>query len=896
MCTPETAFRAPDLARLSDDVLQSKLAIGSVDDPLEREADAAADRVMGTPGGAISLSAGASQISRQCAACDDEEAKKLQAKSHGAARPPAEAPPIVRQVLREPGQPLDAKTRAFFEPRFECDFSQVRVHTDARAADSARLVNAQAYAVGRHISFAAGRFAPGSGQGTRLLAHELAHVVQQGSAHAGSHVVRREGVDTTGASPRPDTPAATAVAAASAGSLKIRWTGTLRGSVFAFMKTLTADQEEAAHLTATIMDFGLRDLEVDAKTATLQQFEARAARDKAFRLGPKITEALLDHFKTDLAGLKRQNEGGEILEELTTSVFGPDIPDTAAVAHDLKEEKKQDVPLQAVTADWAVLKDPALASFYLTLMQQFAALKLTDALAKAATQGLSQADVQQICGDNPKRRYLTGLFTQGWREFTAGGGTSQASFQPLVERIIEQTAWGNPTATHNLLKIGEGTPERGRLGIANRADGMLLYDEMGMPLPSFGGATMRDTGYIGTKQFTWGIDISGITDPALKGILTSLKQQVGDPARGVVIGAQQYFDNMEYVNDIVAKGLGDEVLRRFEGMLPVVLGFIAGKGLSEVLLRLPPPWPLIGLAFKGLLIAAGYVLQVDFFGSALSRLLLAGYHLSRIQREDGQLTALSKLHVEEAAVPLRTLVADMAAMELMGEFMEVLRRGGGASVKCASPCKVELSKERGTEKEKRELDQDRPQRPAKGAEYFDWEGGERGSFGGFVRELRAHIRSLTRAGQPNPLAGLKDDVLDQSTEEFIASRPSLKATWDRWTTSKAGELNKLAAQRRAASGDWRLQSDLDARTDTLEKEYKELADFGKGKVGKKRADLIEIFFAEKRAVMTDITQKVGDPLHGFKSQFYVEVIKALTGYSEVAGQDFDTPMNQKTTR
>jgi len=88
-------------------------------------------------------------------------------------------PEIVDKVLRSPGQALDASTRALMETRFGHDFSRVRIHTDAQAADSARAVNAHAYTVGEEVVFAAGRFAAGSRPGQRLLAHELAHVVQQ---------------------------------------------------------------------------------------------------------------------------------------------------------------------------------------------------------------------------------------------------------------------------------------------------------------------------------------------------------------------------------------------------------------------------------------------------------------------------------------------------------------------------------------------------------------------------------------------------------------------------------------------------------------------------------------------------------------------------------------------
>ncbi|HWK88915.1 MAG TPA: DUF4157 domain-containing protein [Longimicrobium sp.] len=95
---------------------------------------------------------------------------------------PALAPPTVHRVLRAPGRPLDAGVRAEMEPRFGHSFADVRVHADADAAESARSVGARAYAVGRSVVFAAGRYAPGSADGRRLIAHELAHVVQQRGA------------------------------------------------------------------------------------------------------------------------------------------------------------------------------------------------------------------------------------------------------------------------------------------------------------------------------------------------------------------------------------------------------------------------------------------------------------------------------------------------------------------------------------------------------------------------------------------------------------------------------------------------------------------------------------------------------------------------------------------
>ncbi|HIH86659.1 MAG TPA: DUF4157 domain-containing protein, partial [Methanosarcinales archaeon] len=82
-------------------------------------------------------------------------------------------------AIRSGGQPLAESERAYFEPRFGADFSQVKVHTGEQAAESSRAVNAKAYTIGNDIVFQEGQYAPGTGVGQRLMAHELTHVVQQ---------------------------------------------------------------------------------------------------------------------------------------------------------------------------------------------------------------------------------------------------------------------------------------------------------------------------------------------------------------------------------------------------------------------------------------------------------------------------------------------------------------------------------------------------------------------------------------------------------------------------------------------------------------------------------------------------------------------------------------------
>ncbi len=117
--------------------------------------------------------------SGECEECRKKRLGTLQ-RSPGGQAPAGLAPPIVHDVLRSPGQPLEAGSRGLMESRFGHDFSRVRVHADAQAADSARAVNAHAYTVGKSIVFGAGRYALETDAGRRLLAHELTHVLQQG--------------------------------------------------------------------------------------------------------------------------------------------------------------------------------------------------------------------------------------------------------------------------------------------------------------------------------------------------------------------------------------------------------------------------------------------------------------------------------------------------------------------------------------------------------------------------------------------------------------------------------------------------------------------------------------------------------------------------------------------
>lgn len=168
----------------SPQLVQPKLEVGAVNDPLEDEADRVADQVTTMPEGAVAISTSAAEegrVQRLCAGCEEEVQRKSDGAGGSVSRPAASASEKTIRSLTG-GSPLSASERAYFEPRFGRDFSAVRVHHDATAGVAARSIGARAFTLGGDIAFAPGEYAAGTGEGRRLLAHELTHVMQQAGA------------------------------------------------------------------------------------------------------------------------------------------------------------------------------------------------------------------------------------------------------------------------------------------------------------------------------------------------------------------------------------------------------------------------------------------------------------------------------------------------------------------------------------------------------------------------------------------------------------------------------------------------------------------------------------------------------------------------------------------
>jgi hypothetical protein len=134
---------------------------------------------------------GSPGVSGECEECSEKRLQREMGNSRPQIGTASRIPPVVHEVLRSAGQPLDAETRAFMEPRFGHDFANVRVHTDTKAAESARAVSALAYTVGNNVVFGENRYAPSTQSGRQLLAHELAHTIQQRGASSRAEPVPR---------------------------------------------------------------------------------------------------------------------------------------------------------------------------------------------------------------------------------------------------------------------------------------------------------------------------------------------------------------------------------------------------------------------------------------------------------------------------------------------------------------------------------------------------------------------------------------------------------------------------------------------------------------------------------------------------------------------------------
>jgi len=560
----------------------------------------------------------------------------------------------------------------------------------------------------------------------------------------------------------------------------IRWTGSIQSSLFDLLRGLGLADERAATVARAVLA-QVTTYVHEGRSMAREEFE-RIPRS-SFILDANLTDTLAREAGIDPARLRSQasvvGQVEEILGPIRAMLEGRTPPSREARE---REAARWGGPRDPIQGSWAVLEgNEPLARVYLRLMEHYVGVPQTDPTRRASAGGLSQDELLAIVGTNETRRLYTNLFTQGWREFTEAAGADVAGFARLEERIFEQLAWGNPTAARNQLRIGYGAPESDVLGIVERSSRLLLYDAAGEPLRSFSGLMMRDYGCVAARRPGGAIELS-IDDPALRLMFDMLRQQVADPGLTVVRGAQAYMDNMPLVNAAVIDGpppLSKEVIDKFEAMLPMFLGFLAGHALSTFLMASANPvLAAIGAALKGLLVAAGYVMDMEFLGGAMERLMDAGYHLSRVVKNpDGRLTELSQHHLTEGARPIREMIADLAAMWLVRELGEVAGRSIGEALRNREVDRIECTRCSFKRRERRVR-----QRQAEANELL-------GTNQGWTRERiageRTRIRERERATDPREVRhpddasshGVPTDVILETINNPDVTGLSANGSW-----------------------------------------------------------------------------------------------------------------------
>jgi hypothetical protein len=802
-------------------------------------------------------------------------------------------------VLGEPGLPLDAPTRAFMEPRFEQDFSAVRVHHDGRAAESARAVGARAYTVGQHLVFGAGQYQPHARAGRHLIAHELTHVIQQSRmaplqtltladaddpAEAEAERMSHQVGDGRPASPIRQQPGAARLQRApgpddeqdnASPPLHIPWRGSFEDSYIAFALAAGVDPETAKRVAKEAIKrhsgwvAGKQRFATDEEAAKYIDSQP----DPGFILRFEINEFMRQELGLPQGRLEKT---AALLEQQQSA---------------LKETQKRSVqPQKAFKADYTVLKDARLAKLCLEIVEHYTTYAVTTAdWMERASNGLSADEVADLIALDLRIRIVVDLFTQGWREFRAANGKAIDKFQPLVRTVIEQYLRGNPNAVANQLRIGYGEPGWNMLGIAHRPTNQIWYDQLGNPLEGLSGLGFRDKGFRGAAPPQWaqehGVEID---DPAVRLFLDILRQEFGDPALIIAEAAQVYFDNIELVNSRVQSKLDQQIRDQFVDSLPFVIGFLAGHGVSWLLMRMAHPAAVAaGLALQGLLRAAGYLLAIETSVGALERLLEAARHLIQVKKNDsGQFTILSQGELDKAADILRVIVADIAITVGTLSLGKLLRSGKRLRLSCTR-CRISSSMIDSagnlTPEGVAHLRKKFPKRFA-------------GESDAAIRDAFARDVTVDRKG-----VLLEELVLEEIEQTHRAAKATGSASKTFFVRGKT--LNSLLAEIESrASSTVRNKAileqkagDFAASDPVLQKEIQRLdkhpnetaravwkqwfSTFKEGIVGEKKPDAVEVFLDRDLAQITDptlaVTSEFG-PTHAFKTLFYKRVLEVST--------------------
>jgi len=406
---------------------QAKLNVSQPGNSAEQEADRGAENLSARPSATIQRKCAACAAGATCPKCEEEQ--RIQPKEKPGHTPSVSAQTTAQiAALRGRGQPLPPAVRSFFEPRFGRDFSQVRVHSDNQAAETADALSARAFTTGQDMVFGAGNYAPETLTGSKLLAHELTHVVQQ------RDVVQLEG--GVGEAGDPYEQQADSVATAVAGGQQA---APLLDGVAAGPATNAAATSTAMQRAPVVQ----RDGEEGHASETKPEFAARVRERAATRLTQNM--GVLDQWSTYVSAMEGFQLRAQLLTQTATS-----FATTAAPTPGGRQRFE----------DWAGTRNPSERSFlgsqldvestYRERVGSFFGYLTSMSVAGYDTTPSVAEDLQVLVGDRP---------AQPQPSVHVGADPRYSEYAPTMRRI-QRHEIGGCQACHEINLAWQRTAEQ----------------------------------------------------------------------------------------------------------------------------------------------------------------------------------------------------------------------------------------------------------------------------------------------------------------------------------------------------------------------------------------------------------------------------------------------------
>lgn len=833
--------------------LNSNLPISSPGDVYEQEADRVACEVMqnlhlaGVPPGTF-------QYEEQTGSSKTPVVKRKGISPSG----PMTTVPAMSQLIPSAGRPLDPSTKDFMESRFGHNFDDVRVHIDGYANESASAINAKAYTIGRDIIFGASRYQPHTSAGKQLLAHELAHVVQD----------RQEGVAREVHRAPEDVP-----------ELDRKFTEALKRK----------DWKQAAEI---LNAFNRED--INARLGKLSSSEIYALHKGAEEnptVGPEAQVARLTAHRF-LRAKRRGNTRVDAAIELTRRalVYATDTPPANDKALNILEKVE--------TFLRPLVEDQNIDKYY--------------------HGGFTKIGVRMISIDG------VGAVKTMQGQIRSGIGRNSGLWDHYFDRLAAARDFLVVLSGETERTIAQMTLEEKLTAVVNRSFSK-LPGEVGERLKELltPGALALMVGFAAVYVVSQTTPVGWVADILVAGLIVATVLMVGSEVVEIVKLLIDSFDKASRANseddlDAAAELFARAVSKAGIDIIMAILFHKAGKAAN-----LKPPGPR-SPGLVEVLKASGETIKTTITEPAKGGWLVTpeGVRVwtppeatpATMMMEGGSGTGTPKggggagsgkgVSTKGAGEPSKTLPGKRlaAATPLPKKPTPATDPGSPANKPLSSgkavsdPVadergKTTGGKETGAQQEKRLLTEDRASgRPANSATYHAYEGGSRGSFNAWVKNLQSHINAISKGG--STALRVNETPLGENAHVFIERHPNLKTAWEKMNLKIDLQLKEIQGKKSAATGDKVGLNKLEAIEKALEQRRNELTDFENGVVGAKRPDLVEIFFSERRAVVTDITQRTGDPLHNFKTQLYIEVLKEVLGWSDVNGVNFNNVYDQ----